>query len=94
MLDYKNENWWVYNVVITVCSVGVIIVAIIYNINKESLDSSSICILMNIQQIMLIISFGLLGSREVFTKKEKIGCFYYLIVLFTFIVLIARNFLH
>lgn len=48
MLDYKSEKCLGYNVGITICSVGVIVVAIIQIINRKSLDSESICTLMNI----------------------------------------------
>lgn len=42
---------------------------------------------------MLIIVFGLHGSREVFAKNEKIEYFYYFIMIFTLIVFMVRNFL-
>jgi len=93
MLDYKNENWWVYKLGITICSVGVIIVSIIFFLNRKNLDSVSICTLMNIQQIMLIIVFALHGSREVFAKNEKIGHLYYFTMIFTLVIFTVRNFL-
>ncbi|MEJ8553454.1 hypothetical protein [Tepidibacter sp. Z1-5] len=92
MLDYKNENWWVYNLGATICLVGAIIVAVIYFLNKKSLDNESIFTLMNIQQIMLIVGFGLYGSSEIFAKNSRRGYRYYIAAFFTFIILISRNF--
>lgn len=93
MLNYKNENWWIYKLGIKICSVGVIIVAIIQILNRKSLNIESICTLMNIQQIMLIIVFGLHGTKEVFSKSERIGYFYYFTMIVTLIVFMVRNFL-
>ncbi len=92
MLNYKNENWWVYNWGVIICGVSGFIVGIIYHMNKKSLDSSSICILMNIQQIMIIILLGLIGSTEVFAKNSRKGYVYYLIGFLIFITLILRTF--
>ncbi|WFD10668.1 hypothetical protein [Tepidibacter hydrothermalis] len=86
MLDYKNENWWVYNLGIIVCGVGLIIVGIIRFLNRKNLGSESVFILMNIPDIMSIIGFGLLGTREVFAKNERIGYLYYFIMIVTLVL--------
>lgn len=62
-------------------------------LNRKNSDSTSICTLMNIQQIMLIIVFGLHGTKEVFAKSERMGYFYYFTMIFTLIVFMVRNFL-
>ncbi|CAH2214961.1 hypothetical protein [Tepidibacter aestuarii] len=91
MLDYKNENWWVYKLGRKICMAIVFICGIIYFLNIKNLDIESVFILTNIQHIMLMIMFALKGSRELFAKNSKMGYLAYFTSVFIFIFLIARS---
>lgn len=71
MLNYKNENWWVYNLGLKICSVIGIIAIIICIMNKGTLDYRSTFLLMNVQHIMLMMILVLNGTKEVFAKNSK-----------------------
>lgn len=94
MLDYKNENWKVYDLGEMTCSIIFIISIILQFINIKILDSITLKLqLINIEKIMVIIGFGLFGTKEVFAKKKKIGYLYYVVMIGAFATLMLINFL-
>lgn len=92
MLDYKNKNWWAYDLGVKICLVIAIITVIIRIMNRKTLDGSSAFILENIQHIMLMIIFGLMGTEKVFVKNSKEGYSYYLVTFIMFLNLMVSNF--
>jgi len=94
VLDYKNKNWWAYDLGVKICSVIAIITVIIHIMNRKTLGRASTFILGNIQQIMLMIIFGLMGTQKVFAKNSKEGYSYYLVTFIMFLNLMVSNFLN
>ena len=93
MLDYKNENWWVYDLGLKICVVILIIVAVMLAISRKNLDNALITfILTKIQEIMLMIIFGLNGTEKVFAKNSKEGYSYYLLSFIMFANAMVSNF--